>query len=129
MRTLKDRIRHTLLFEGIALTLIAIFGSWITGHSMQALGILSLMFSLLAMTWNLAYNWLFDLWDRKYRNMAPRGAGIRAVHALLFEAVLMTVGTVPHRMVAGHPVSRGVPARPRLLGLLPCLRLCLQLGL
>ncbi|MBE1283913.1 MAG: PACE efflux transporter [Rhodobacteraceae bacterium] len=92
MRTLKDRIRHTLLFEGIALGIVAVGGSWITGHSLEAIGLLSIMFSLLAMSWNFVFNWLFDQWDMKYRNMAPRGPGIRVVHAILFEAVLLTVG-------------------------------------
>lgn len=92
MRTIKDRIRHSLMFEGIALTIVTIGGAWITGHSTAAFGMLSVMFSLLAMGWNFVFNYLFDLWDRKYRDMAPRGPGIRAVHAVLFEAVLLTVG-------------------------------------
>lgn len=92
MRTFADRIRHTILFELIALLLAAFGGSWITGHSVQEIGSLSLIFSALAMVWNLVYNWLFDLWDMKYRGMAHRGPGLRVVHAILFEAVLMTVG-------------------------------------
>lgn len=92
MRTIKDRIRHTLMFEGFALGLVATGGAWLTGHSMAEIGSLSVLFSLLAMTWNFIYNWLFDLWDRKYRGMAPRGPGIRVVHAVLFEAFLITVG-------------------------------------
>ncbi|MGR3635047.1 MAG: PACE efflux transporter, partial [Shimia sp.] len=57
-------------------------------------GAFGLMMSLLAMLWNLIYNWLFDLWDRKHRNFAPRGPMIRAVHALLFESGLLIVGTI-----------------------------------
>ncbi len=92
MRTLNDRIRHTLLFEFIALIIIAIFGSWITGLPVEMLGALSLMFSVLAMAWNMLYNWLFDLWDMKYRLAAKRGFLIRAIHAVLFELVLLSVG-------------------------------------
>ena len=92
MRTLKDRIRHTVLFELIALFLVAIIGSWITGHSVEKLGILSLMFSAIAMVWNMAFNWMFDLWDRRYRGSAKRGIGVRVVHAFLFEAAFLIIG-------------------------------------
>ncbi len=92
MRTLKDRLRHTLLFEAIALSIVATVGAWITGHSMATFGSLGVAFSLLAMAWNFVFNWLFDLWDKRYRNMAPRGPGLRVMHAVLFEAFLLVVG-------------------------------------
>ncbi|WP_299355151.1 PACE efflux transporter [uncultured Shimia sp.] len=92
MRTVKDRLRHTIMFEGIALGVVATGGAWLTGHSMAEIGSLGVMFSLLAMAWNFVFNWLFDHWDLKYRDMAPRGPGIRVVHAVLFEAFLVTVG-------------------------------------
>ena len=44
------------------------------------------------MAWNLLFNWLFDLWDRKYRGMAKRGFAVRAVHACLFELGLLIAG-------------------------------------
>ena len=92
MRTLPDRLRHTLLFEAIALGIVATGGAWATGHSMFSIGTLGLIFSALAMVWNLTYNWLFDLWDRAYRGLAPRGPGLRVVHAVLFEAALLVAG-------------------------------------
>lgn len=92
MRTLPDRIRHTLIFEALALFLVAVPGSYILDRPAEIMGALSLMFSVLAMAWNLAYNWMFDLWDRKYRGMAKRGVRIRIVHAVLFEAGLVTAG-------------------------------------
>jgi len=92
MRTLPDRIRHTLMFEGIALGVVAFGGAWITGQPVAKIGALGIMFSVLAMAWNLAFNWMFDLWDRRYRNMAKRTVGLRIAHAVLFEIVLLTVG-------------------------------------
>lgn len=94
MRSIWDRIRHTLMFEVIALSIIAIFGSWITGHSMRDLGTLGLMMSLLAMSWNLVYNWLFDNWYVTNRGTKPRTIPLRMVHAVLFEVVLLGVGVV-----------------------------------
>ena len=83
MRSFPDRLRHTLIFEAIALFLVAVPGGYILDRPMEIMGALSLMFSVLAMGWNLAFNWGFDLWDRKY---------IRIVHAVLFEAGLVTAG-------------------------------------
>ncbi len=67
-------------------------GSWATGHSTSEIGVLGVMMSVLAMTWNFIFNYLFDQWDLKNRNMAPRGALIRVAHALLFEAGLLFFG-------------------------------------
>jgi uncharacterized membrane protein len=92
VRTLRDRLRHTLIFEAIALFLVAIPGGLILDRPIELMGALSLMFSVLAMAWNLVFNWGFDLWDRRYRAMAKRGFGIRAVHAVLFEAGLLFAG-------------------------------------
>ena len=92
MRSLPDRIRHTVLFEVIALALVATVGSWIIGRTVIEMGVLSLMFSVMVMFWNLLYNWLFDLWDQKYRDLAKRGVGIRLVHAVLFELGVLTFG-------------------------------------
>ena len=92
MRSLKDRLRHTLLFEAIALTLLALVGSRLTGHAPQDLGVLGLMMSVIAMLWNLAFNWAFDHWHMRTRGLAPRTVALRVVHALLFEAGLLLVG-------------------------------------
>ena len=92
MRSLADRIRHTILFEVIAIPLFALVGGWILGLPVEVTGALGLMFSALAMAWNLLFNWLFDLWDRKYRGMAKRGFAVRAVHACLFELGLLIAG-------------------------------------
>jgi len=92
VRSFPDRLRHTLIFEAIALFLVAVPGGWLLERPMEIMGALSLMFSVLAMGWNLSYNWMFDLWDRKYRAMAKRGFRIRIVHAVLFEAGLVIAG-------------------------------------
>ena len=76
----------------IALGIVVVGGSWILGRPMGTIGALSVMFSALAMGWNMLFNWLFDLWDRKYRDMARRGFAIRAVHATLFELGMLITG-------------------------------------
>lgn len=92
MRTMKDRIRHTIVFEVLAVTIVTVAGSWVTGHEMEKLASLSILFSFLAMGWNFVYNILFDHWDKKYRGAAPRGFWIRTLHAVLFEIVFLFFG-------------------------------------
>ncbi len=53
MRTFPDRIRHTLLFEIIAIVFATIAGSLIVDRPLEEMGLLSVLFSLLAMSWNL----------------------------------------------------------------------------
>lgn len=92
MRTLADRIRHTMIFELMAITLTTFVGGWITGLEMAEIGMLGVFFSLLAMTWNLIFNYLFDLWNHKYRGARAKTVILRVVHASIFEGVLFVVG-------------------------------------
>ena len=92
MRTLPDRIRHTILFEAIGLTVFALLGSRLTGQPIEAIGTLGLMFSGLAMSWNLLFNWQFDRWEQKYRPGIKRTVKLRVAHAVLFEFALLTAG-------------------------------------
>lgn len=92
MRTFGDRIRHTVLFELIALVIVAVAGSWILGRSMATIGALGIMFSVMVMGWNLLYNWLFDHWHRIYRQSAKRTVMLRLAHAVLFELVILFAG-------------------------------------
>ncbi|MTI09878.1 MULTISPECIES: PACE efflux transporter [Curvivirga] len=92
MRTLGDRIRHTVFFEIIGILCTAVGGSLITGHSVEEMGMLGIIFSLLAMVWNFSYNWMVDIWDLKYRNAAPRGVLFRTIHAIFFEAGMLIAG-------------------------------------
>lgn len=92
MRNLPDRIRHTLIFEAVAILLVAFPGAWITGQDAGRMGVMTIMFSLLAMSWNLVYNWLFDRAALRMRIKTPRTIRTRIVHALLFEAGMLIAG-------------------------------------
>lgn len=94
MRSFWDRVRHSVLFEGIALSIVAVFGSWITGHSISEIGVLGLIMSLIAMGWNFVYNWLFDKWYVANRGSESRSIALRVVHAILFEACLLAIGII-----------------------------------
>ncbi len=92
MRTLSDRIRHTLLFELFALIISAPLAAWLTGHEVGHIGALAIILSVLAMSWNLLYNWLFDLLERRYAGNPQRRLSTRIYHAIGFEAGLLPPG-------------------------------------
>ena len=95
MRTHKDRLRHTLLFECTLLAICIPFLAWILQQPASHIGLLSLMLSLAAMGWNYLYNLLFDHgleWLGK--PLYPRSLSLRIIHAVLFELGLLFV-TIP----------------------------------
>ena len=60
MRTVKDRIRHTLGFEIIGLIIFVPFASWLFGFDIQSIGLIAVAASIIATLWNYFYNLLFD---------------------------------------------------------------------
>lgn len=92
MRSTLDRIRHTLLFEIIALIIATPVVYWITDKSLLSVGSLSLVLSALAMSWNYLYNWGLDHMEQRLQWARPRKLSTRIWHALGFEAVLLLVG-------------------------------------
>lgn len=86
-KSVKERFFHALGFEVLALAMCAPLGAWLLGYSLVHMGTLTLMISLIAMSWNMAFNALFD---RAQRRMGfERTLMARAVHAVLFEIGLV----------------------------------------
>ncbi|MES9828399.1 MAG: PACE efflux transporter [Candidatus Thiodiazotropha sp.] len=94
MRSPLDRLRHTLLFEFLAILFAAPAAHWVTGESAVTVSGLTLALSLLAMGWNYLYNWGFDHWEQRKNWPRPRPFKVRLLHAVGFEAVLLLVGIV-----------------------------------
>lgn len=91
-KSLKERFFHALGFEVLAIAICAPLGAWLLGYSLAHMGLLTLMVSLMAMTWNMVFNAIFD---RAQRSMGfQRTLGARAVHAVLFEIGLI-IAVVP----------------------------------
>lgn len=88
-RSLGERIGHALAFEILALVLTAPALAWLLGKPLLQLGVLTLMFSTVAMLWNMLFNWLFD--RAQQRLGFRRDLRVRLCHALLFEAGLIVV--------------------------------------
>lgn len=88
MRTTWDRIRHALLFEGLAILLFTALAAPLLGHAATDMGALAVLLSLLAMGWNYLYNLGFDRWQRQCP-ADSRSLGLRLLHALGFEGGLL----------------------------------------
>lgn len=81
--THKERILHSVLFEGLALIIVTFVGSLLTGQGAVDMGILGFILSIIALVWNYLYNWMFDHLvpgERIHRNKKTR-----VVHGLGFE--------------------------------------------
>ena len=99
MRTTKDRLRHTILYEALLLALSIPLLSLILLQPPVKMGSMGIFFSTTAMTLNYVYNLLFDkALLRLGRPLYPRGWRLRTLHALLFEGSFIFV-TVPVVMV------------------------------
>lgn len=60
MRSWKERLTHTLLFEAGGLVMVTPLASWLTGHGMGETGALAAGLATAAMFWNLVWNRAFD---------------------------------------------------------------------
>lgn len=88
-RSLGERIGHALAFELIALAICAPALAWLLDEPLLHLGALTLMFSTVAMLWNMLFNYLFD---RAQRRLGfQRNLQARLCHAALFELGLIVV--------------------------------------
>ena len=94
MRTTADRIRHTLLFEALALATVTPLVMWLTGKGAAAISSLAITLSLIAMAWNYGYNKWFDIMELRIKGKRDRTLATRVVHTLLFELGMLVV-TLP----------------------------------
>lgn len=63
IRSGRDRMRYTMIFEATLLALMIPAGALVFERSHTDIGILAIFLSVKAMLINLLYNWLFDRWD------------------------------------------------------------------
>lgn len=90
VRTGRDRLRYSSLFELLLLAILAPLGALVLERPVLDVGLLSIILCLKAMLVNLIYNWLFDLWDvRAGRIPTERTLVGRITHAIGFECVLV----------------------------------------
>lgn len=88
-KSVKERFFHALGFELLAIAICAPLGAWLLGYSLGHIGLLTLMISLVAMSWNMVFNAVFDHAQR--RMGFDRTLVARAIHAVIFEVGLLLV--------------------------------------
>lgn len=90
IRTGKDRLRYTIMFELVLLAILAPLGAVYLQMEIVEIGMLSVVLSLKAMLINYVYNWYFDQWDvRAGRIPTQRTFKGRILHAVGLEGVIV----------------------------------------
>lgn len=89
MRTTRDRIRHAISFEIIALLTVTPLGAWVFGLPMTDIGVLAILGATVAMAWNYVYNLMFDHALLRIAGDTRKTLTVRFVHAILFEVGLL----------------------------------------
>lgn len=89
MRSVRDRIRHVISFEIIGLALVTPLGALTFGMPMHDIGVVGIVGSTMAASWNFIYNFLFDVAHQRLFGTTLKAVPARIVHALLFEIGLL----------------------------------------
>ncbi len=90
LRSGRDRLRYTIAFEMILMSILVPVGSVLLDKDLGMIGLLGLALMVKAMLMGLAYNWVFDvIYARTGRVSSDRGVLARAVHAVGFELTLV----------------------------------------
>ncbi|MBE0422125.1 PACE efflux transporter [Pseudoalteromonas nigrifaciens] len=87
-----ERVFHSVSFEVIAVTLSIAGLAAFTEHDIAALSGTMIVIASVAMVWNYAFNWVFDLYVKG--DKTKRTFSMRLFHVILFEAGLLVL-TIP----------------------------------
>jgi uncharacterized membrane protein len=88
-RSPTERALHALAFEILAIGIAAPLAAWLMGGSLVSMGILTAVIALIAILWNVLFNWMFDRAQTRYG--FERGYLARALHAAGFEIGLILI--------------------------------------
>jgi uncharacterized membrane protein len=89
------KLFHAILFEVIAIVIVTAGMRLLSDHNTAQAGGLAVSTALMALSWNMVFNTLFEAWERRQPSRA-RTWRRRLAHACLFEGglVLMTVPVI-----------------------------------
>lgn len=90
MQGVKRRVVYVTLYEAIAIVVASFGFAALTDTDLQHATALSVMASVIAVLWNLAFNWLFERWEAR---QVVRGRSVRRriAHAVGFEGGLVAI--------------------------------------
>lgn len=83
------RVVYAVVFEALAIAFTTTL-LIVTGQSAQGSLLVGIVSSLVALTWNMVFNTLFEAWERRSGHTG-RPWWVRVLHAVLFEAGLMMI--------------------------------------
>jgi len=89
MRDTRDRIRHALSFEAIALAIVTPLAAAVFAIPLADSGVVTVVSAVVATTWNYVYNLLFDKALLRLRGDVRKTVPLRIVHSVLFELGLL----------------------------------------
>lgn len=89
MRTIQDRIHHTLGFKVIGLLIFVPLASWLFGYNLQPIATIIVAGSIIATVWNFSYNLLFDYALLRLSGELYKTVPLRVLHAFLFQGGLL----------------------------------------
>ena len=89
MRTHRDRIRHAVGFEVIALILSIPIMSFFFSFDIKDIGVIAIVGSIMATIWNYGFNIIFDKGMVRFKRSTFKTPAIRVLHVLLFESGLL----------------------------------------
>lgn len=91
MRTMADRIRYTLLYEVLGLALVVPGGRLLLGITMFDMGMIGLGSTIVAVSWNYLFSWLFDHTMLRIKGTAGKSLADRVIHAVLYQVGLIAL--------------------------------------
>jgi len=89
MRTFRDRVRHALLFEAVALAIFIPGSAMLFGQPLEHMGVIGIVSATIATLWNFIFNMGFDRALLRLRGSVRKTMALRVAHTLLFEAGLV----------------------------------------
>lgn len=89
MRSVTNRIFHTISFELLGLGIITPVGALVLGKPLHEIGVVTLAATLIATFWNYFYNLGFDKAMLRLRGSPVKTPFLRLVHAAVFELGLL----------------------------------------
>ena len=90
MQGIRRRVVYVALYEAIAIVVASFGFAALTDADLGHSSMLSVMASVIAVLWNLIFNWLFERWESR---QARRGRSVwrRVAHAIGFEGGLVAI--------------------------------------
>ena len=91
MRTFRDRVRHALTFEAVALAIFIPGSAALFGQPPADMGVIGIASATIATLWNFVFNMGFDRTLLRLRGTVHKTVAIRVAHTFLFEAGLVVM--------------------------------------